>query len=42
MHALSTFTLLLSIFMLWYGVATDSDILMLVGLFVLISSAASF
>ncbi|MGA1753775.1 MAG: hypothetical protein ACO395_10570 [Pontimonas sp.] len=42
MHLVSTFALLLSIAILWYGVATDSDILMLVGLFVLISASASF
>ena len=42
MHLVRAFTLRLSILILWYGVATDSDILMLVGLFVLISSAASF
>lgn len=42
MHLVSTFTLLLSIAILWYGIVTDSDILMLVGLFVLISASASF
>lgn len=42
MNEVPSLFLIASIIILWYGIATDSDILMLVGLFVLISASASF
>ena len=42
MHLVTTMLLILSVCVLWLGIATDSDILMLVGFAVLIGTAASF
>jgi len=42
MHLVMSLLLISSIFIMWYGIYTDNDVLMLVGLGVLISTSASF
>lgn len=42
MIELMSLLLISSIFIMWYGIYTDNDVLMLVGLGVLILSSASF
>lgn len=42
MNEIPSLFLIASIIILWYGILTDSDVLMLLGLFVLITSSASF